>query len=318
MSAELDNYLRSRDCTENILAIYGVLDARLTYVFPTFTMVKKDGEVKTWREDSSCGSNSELRRPTYSAMHVFDGSNSLSLSRNESRRLCNDGADFQSVWKDCSKPKNGAEKLHLDQWAEAYDVKVKWINSVTICAVCLTTIKLNDGSEFAKTILSDIRWGYKHSNAVELSNQLNAHAKDRYWYYGIHPECNPRNTATKSNLIRVLKPCATQQMLIDCGYSKPNECVDFIKTIADCWPGYAKIYKQIISKGTAVKIRQRAVRQWAKRNPGKASTESARSFFKLVFGISNLTKYTNDINTKQNRQNLRTAKSRNPMLARSR
>jgi len=318
MSAQFDNYLKSRDVAENILSIYGVLDARWTYVFPTFTMFKKDGTVKTWREDSSFNSRSELMVPSASAIEVFEINNIIRLPFTKARRSCNDGADFQSVWKQCSKPKDGAEKLHLDQWAEAYDVKVKWINSVTICAVCLKTIKLNNGSEFAETMLSDIRWGYTHSNAIELSNQLNTHAKDRYWYYGIHPECNPRNKTTQSNLIKALKPSPIEQRLIKCGYSKPHECFDFIKTLADCWPAYAKIYKQITSKGTAVKARERAVRQWVRRNPNKASTESARKFFKLAFGISNLTKYTNDINTKQNRQNLRTAKSRNPMLAGSR
>jgi len=318
MSIEIPNYERLRDCTENILAIYGVLDARWTYVFPTFTMVKKDGEVKTMRHTSECGSTSELRVPTHSAMHVFKGSNCLNILSNESHRLCNASADLKSVWRDCSKPKNGAEKLHLDQWVEDYDIKVKWINSVTICAVCLRTIRVNKGSEFAAKTLSDIQWGRRDADPLKLSDQLISHAKDRYWYYGIHPECNPRKTATKSNLISVLKPSADNQWAINRGLLKPHESVDLIKTLADCWPGYAKIYKQIISKGTAVKIKERAVRQWAKRNPNKASTEAARSFFKLVFGISNLTKYTNDINTKQNRQNLRTAKPRNPMLARSR
>lgn len=299
---------------ENVLAIYGELRCAEKYIWPTFTMLTKNGTVRSSRRSSEPGLWSELMVPCSGSMTPI----CLGREYRWDENRANGRSDFELAWKDCSKPKNGAEKLCLDQWTQDGGIKVKWINTITVCAVCLRTIKLNEPLGFAENELLHLRYKGEHNNTTELFNELNKHTKDRYWYYGIHQECNPRNQVTKLNLIKYFKLEKYEEKLIKMGLRKHHPKLDLIKTLSDCWPAYAKIYKQIIGNATTTKTKERVVRQWIKRNQNKASTESARNFFKLAFGINNLTKYTNDINIKQHQQNRRIIKSGNPMLARSR
>ena len=317
---ELIQFLSHRDQVreierQNISVIYGQLREAQKYIWPTFTMICKDGSVKTKRMQSSIYLQSELMvassspsiNPSYPGPPCFDYTGDS-----------NNFTNFMRAWKDCSKPKDGAQKLLLNQWEEDDGFKVKWLNTITVCTVCLRTIKLNECSEQADDIHHQLQHDPDIARTQSLYEKLKPELKDRYWYYGIHADCNPRKKDTIKRLSYCLKTDRDNRYLIKAGLGKANPYVGFLKTLSDCWPSFAEIHKGRAINRITKEEKERLIRKWATRNPGKASTESARSFFKLVFGISNLTKYTNDINTKQNRQNLRTAKSRNPMLARSR
>ena len=191
-------------------------------------------------------------------------------------------SQFLSGWAGMLRPTGKADKSDNARLVKAEvkikGVKVEWLSVLHVCAVCLSPIERRTPER------PDYEYSRDRVNLPET--------KKRAWYYGIHPQCNPR----KRECFNMFTPYNASSI-----YDDPEHGREVLSLMAKCWPGFAVLKRRIYLpvKGWRGKIAEKAhgmrriIRKWAARNAGRTSTEGARTFFKLHFGIKQLTNYIN-------------------------
>jgi len=191
-------------------------------------------------------------------------------------------SQFSSGWEGMLRPTGKADKSDDARLIQAEvkikGVKVEWLSVLHVCAVCLLPIERRTPE------LPDY---WRCGDGVDMPE-----TKKRAWYYGIHRQCNPR----ERECFNMFTPYKSFSHFMHDEYGER-----VLSLMAKCWPGFADLKRRLYPpvKGWQGKIAEKAhgmrriIRKWAARNAGRTSTEGARAFFKLHFGIKQLTNYIN-------------------------
>lgn len=202
-------------------------------------------------------------------------------------------------WEKCIKPRDGADRLKGRFKAEH---KVTWVLNLTYCTVCY------DGMDRPKDYWEEIQGleSLIEDNSKRETDRVRV-TKGMGSSFSYYPRRPNDGLIAKLESMNVHSP--VKYGICDRCNPRKNKMVslgdDMLSILGKCWPSFRAMHLKLIGKPQ--KQKERIVLQWVKRNPQKVSTESARNFFKLSLGISNLEKFIN----KTQKQNQHYATNRN-------
>lgn len=187
--------------------------------------------------------------------------------------------------------KNGISNIEKELGLHSFTFfgkKVRWLNRLRVCSVCLGQIyylgeKEDDdsllASESARLMMSE---DYRSTSTVDVNilRILSAeNTSDDFWSFGIHRNCNPRSSDCKFRWMEIIKRTRARDY---------KASIDLANVLRQRMPSFKFLDEML---GVHHFSKDRVLANWAKRNPQKVSTEAARNFFKLTLGISNLEKF---------------------------
>lgn len=169
----------------------------------------------------------------------------------------------------------------LDPTPDLWGVAIRWLVRIRLCSICRQVIVWSNDE--ARTLAKFPKEAGRGQIPFEEIKGMEAVSFGDHITYGIHECCKPNSDSMKQRRKAYSK-----------GALERREGL-IIEMLAKCWPSFA-IH-------SAAPDKERIVRKWAIRNPGRVSTPAARAFFQIHFGIKNIESALTKTNRKTHEHN---------------